>query len=62
GVLCPPYPYVACGDDVVFQWNFFIFKPATLTRAEYPLYSSGDKDQHAELWGIQGRRSEILNP
>jgi hypothetical protein len=61
-VLSPPYPYVAYGDDVVFQWNFFIFKPAELTRSEYPLYSSGDKDQHAELWGISGRKSEILNP
>ncbi len=61
-VLAPPYPYVAYGDDVVFQWNFYIFKPASLTRAEYPLYSSGDIDQHAELWGIKGRKSEILNP
>ncbi len=61
-VLSPPYPYVAYGDDVVFQWNFFIFKPAELTRSEYPLYSSGDKDQHAELWGIKGRKSEILDP
>lgn len=60
--LAPPYPYVSAGDDVVFQWNFFIFKPAELTRSEYPLYSSGDKDQHAELWGIQGRKSEILDP
>jgi hypothetical protein len=62
GVLSPPYPYVAYRDDVIFQWNFFIFKPAALTRAEYPLYSYGDKDLHAELWGIQGRRSEILDP
>jgi len=61
-VLSPPYPYVSQGDDVVFQWNFFIFKPAELTRSEYPLYSSGDKDQHAELWGIKGRKSEILDP
>jgi hypothetical protein len=61
-VLSPPYPYVAYGDDVVFQWNFYIFKPAELTRSEYPMYSSGDKDQHAELWGIKGRKSEILNP
>ena len=60
-VLSPPYPYVSCGDDVVFQWNFFIFRPAELTRSEYPLYSSGDKDQHAELWGIKGRKSEILD-
>ncbi len=61
-MLSPPYPYVSYGDDVVFQWNFFIFKPAELTRSEYPLYSSGDKDQHAELWGIKGRKSEILDP
>lgn len=61
-VLSPPYPYVAHGDDVVFQWNFFIFKPAALNRSEYPIYSTGDIDQHAELWGIKGRRSEILNP
>ncbi len=60
-VLSPPYPYVSAGDDVVFQWNFFIFRPAELTRSEYPLYSSGDKDQHAELWGIKGRKSEILD-
>ena len=61
-ILSPPYPYVAYGDDVVFQWNFYIFKPAELTRSEYPMYSSGDIDQHAELWGIKGRKSEILNP
>jgi Protein of unknown function (DUF1838) len=61
-ILSPPYPYVSAGDNVVFQWNFFIFKPAELTRSEYPLYSSGDKDQHAELWGISGRKSEILDP
>lgn len=61
-VLSPPYPYVAYGDNVVFQWNFYIFKPAELTRSEYPLYSSGDIDQHAELWGIIGRRSELLDP
>lgn len=61
-ILSPPYPYVSAGDDVVFQWNFFIFRPSELTRSEYPLYSSGDHDQHAELWGIKGRKSEILNP
>ncbi len=61
-ILSPPYPYVSCGDDVVFQWNFFLFKPAAMSRSEYPLYSSGDIDQHAELWGIKGRKSEILDP
>ncbi len=62
GVLSPPYPYVAYGDDVIFQWNFFIFKPAAMTRSEYPLYSYGDKDSHAELWGIIGKKSEVLDP
>jgi hypothetical protein len=61
GPLAPPYPYVSVGDNVVFQWNFFIQKPAELTRAEYPLYSSGNIDQHAELWGLTGRKSEILD-
>lgn len=60
-VLRPPYPYVSYGDDVVFQWNFFLFRPAELTRSEYPLYSSGDTYQAAELWGIKGRKSEILD-
>lgn len=61
-VLSPPYPYVTYGDVIAFQWDFYIFKPADLKRDEYPLYSSGDMDQHAELWGIQGRKSDVLNP
>ena len=61
-VLAPPYPYVSYGDDIAFQWNFFIYHPAAMTRAEYPLFSSGDQDQHAELWGIMGKKSEVLNP
>ena len=61
-VLSPPYPYVAYGDDIVFQWDFYIFRPAHMSREEYPLYSSGDMDQHCELWGIQGRKSDVLNP
>jgi hypothetical protein len=61
-VLSPPYPYIAYGDDIVFQWDFFIYRQADMQRAEYPLYSSGDMDQHAELWGIQGRKSDVLNP
>ena len=61
-VLSPPYPYVTYGDVIAFQWDFYIFKPADLKRDEYPLYSSGNMDQHAELWGIQGRKSDVLNP
>ena len=61
-VLSPPYPYISYGDVIAFQWDFYIFKPADLKRDEYPLYSSGNMDQHAELWGIQGRRSDVLNP
>ena len=62
GVLAAPYPYVAYGDDIIFQWNFFINRPSYLTRKDYPLYSAGDIDQHAEMWGIQGRKSDVLNP
>ncbi len=62
GPLAPPYPYVSCGDMVAFQWNFFIQHPNALTRAEYPKYSSGDIDQHAELWGLIGSKKDILNP
>ena len=62
GVLSPPYPYIAYGDDIIFQWHFYIYRDADMSRAEYPKYSAGDKEQHAELWGIQGRRSDVLNP
>jgi len=62
GPLTPPYPYVSVGDHVAFQWNFFIQHPAAMNRADYPLYSSGDIDQHAELWGLMGRKSDILDP
>ena len=61
-VLSPPYPYVAYGDDIVFQWDFYIYREADMSREAYPLYSYGDMDQHAELWGIQGRKSDVLNP
>lgn len=61
-VLSPPYPYIMSGDVIAFQWDFYILKPAAMRRADYPLYSSGDLDQHAELWGIQGRKSDVLNP
>jgi hypothetical protein len=62
GPLAAPYPYIAYGDDIIFQWNFFIHRPAAMSRKDYPLYSSGDMDQHAELWGIQGHKSDVLNP
>jgi len=61
-VLAPPYPYVAAGDSIAFRWDFYIYRPAKMNRKDYPLYSYGDMDQHAELWGIQGRRSDVLNP
>lgn len=62
GVLAPPYPYIAYGDDIVFRWDFYIRRPAHLSRKDYPVYSFGDIDQHAELWGIHGRKSDVLNP
>jgi hypothetical protein len=62
GMLSPPYPYIAYGDNIVFQWDFYIYRPAHILPDEYPLYSAGKMDQHAELWGIQGRKSDVLNP
>lgn len=62
GPMAPPYPYVSCGDMVAFQWNFFIQHPAAMNRKDYPLYSSGDIDQHAELWSMIGSKKDILNP
>ena len=62
GVLAAPYPYVAYGDDIIFQWNFFLFHKSVLTREEYPLYSQSNYQQHAELWGVQGRRSQAMDP
>jgi len=62
GVLAAPYPYVAYGDDIIFQWNFYIFHENEMPPDEYPLYSQGRFQQHAELWGVQGRRSQAMNP
>ena len=62
GVLSAPYPYVANGDDIIFQWNFFIFHDNEMPRKDYPLYSQGRYQQHAELWGVQGRKSQAMNP
>ena len=61
GPLAPPYPYVSVGDHVAFQWNFFIHHPAAMNRKDYPLHSSGDQDLHAEMWGMMGRKSDILD-
>ena len=61
-VLAAPYPYVAYGDDLIFRWNFFLFHKAVLTRKEYPLHAQSDWDQHCELWGIQGKISDVMNP
>lgn len=62
GVLAAPYPYVAFGDEIIFQWSFFIYHKNEMPPKEYPLYSAGDYQQHAELWGIQGHKSDAMNP
>jgi hypothetical protein len=62
GVLSAPYPYVKNGDDLIFQWHFYIYHKAAMSRKDYPLYSASDMDQHAELWGIQGKVSDVVNP
>ncbi len=62
GTLAAPYPYVAYGDDIIFQWNFYIFHENEMPRKDYPLYAQGHYQQHAELWGVQGRKSEAMDP
>jgi len=61
-ILTAPYPYVAYGDNIIFQWNFYIMHKSPMPKKEYPLYSQSDFIQHAELWGIQGKKSEATNP
>ena len=33
-----------------------------MPRKDYPLYSQSNYQQHAELWGVQGRKSQAIDP
>jgi len=50
------------GDDLVFRISVFSFRDSIMPRAEYPVHSSNDKYQAAELWMMNGRVSEVMNP
>lgn len=57
-----PRPYEIYGDDLVFRVSFFKFQESLMPRADYPVHSAHDMYQSAELWGISGRLSEVLDP
>jgi len=46
----------------VFRISVFAFRDSVMSRADYPLHSANDKYQASELWMMNGRISEIMNP
>jgi hypothetical protein len=57
-----PWPYTVMGDDLVFRISVFAFRDSQLPRLDYPLHSADNSYQAAELWMMNGRVSEIMNP
>ncbi len=57
-----PWPYTVMGDDLVFRISVFSFRDSIMPRADYPLHSADDNYQAAELWMMNGRVSEVMNP
>ena len=62
GPFSAPWPYTIVGDDIVFRISVFSFRDSVMPRADYPLHSANDKYQASELWMMNGRVSEIMNP
>ncbi|MGI9292069.1 MAG: DUF1838 family protein [Gammaproteobacteria bacterium] len=62
GPFPAPWPYTVMGDDLVFRINVFSFRDSVMPRADYPLHSANDKYQATELWMMNGRVSEVMNP
>jgi len=62
GRFSPPWPYTVMGDDLVFRISIFSFRDSVLPRLDYPVHSANDKYQAAELWMMNGRISEVMNP
>jgi len=62
GPFPPPWPYEVHGDTLVFRISIFAFRESPMPRADYPLHYSGDMYQSAELWGMIGRLSEVMDP
>jgi hypothetical protein len=57
-----PWPYTVMGDDLVFRISVFSFRDSIMPRADYPVHSADNKYQAAELWMMNGRVSEVMNP
>jgi hypothetical protein len=62
GRFSAPFPYTVHDDDLVFRISVFSFRDSVMPRAEYPLHSANDKYQAAELWNMNGRVSEVMDP
>ena len=62
GRFAPPWPYTVMGDDLVFRISVFSFRDSVLPRLDFPVHSANDKYQAAELWMMNGRVSEVMNP
>jgi hypothetical protein len=62
GRFAAPFPYTVVGDDLVFRISIFSFRDSVMPRKDYPLHSANDKYQASELWMMNGRLSEVMNP
>ncbi len=62
GRFAAPFPYTVHDDDLVFRISVFSFRDSVMPRIEYPLHSANNKYQAAELWIMNGRVNEVMNP
>ena len=62
GRFSAPFPYTVHDDDLVFRISVFSFRDSVMPRKEYPLHSANNKYQAAELWTMNGRVSEVMDP
>ncbi len=62
GPFAAPFPYTVHDDDLVFRISVFSFRDSVMPRTEYPLHSADNKYQAAELWIMNGRLSEVMDP
>ena len=57
-----PWPYTVVGDDLVFRISVFSFRDSIMPQVDYPLHSANEKYQATELWMMNGRVSEVMDP
>lgn len=62
GRFSAPFPYTVHDDDLVFRISIFSFRDSVMPRDDYPLHSANNKYQAAELWTMNGRVSEVMDP